>query len=166
MIRRPPRSTLFPYTTLFRSHEAFGTGLALERPEQIIAFQDHMVLADESFPHVRGQMVPAVRDLHEAHRRFAATYPVRHHGQLPNERGAEGICHTIMAEKYALPGQVVIGTDSHTPHSGALGALAFGAGATDIANSWVTGLVRCRTPEILRVECTGRLRPEIGRAHV
>src|SRR3712207_8088740 len=62
MIRRPPRSTLFPYTTLFRSHEAFGTGLALERPEQIIAFQDHMVLADESFPHVQGNMVPAVRE--------------------------------------------------------------------------------------------------------
>jgi 3-isopropylmalate/(R)-2-methylmalate dehydratase large subunit len=120
-----------------------------------------MVLADESFPHVRGQMVPAVRELHEAHRRFAATYPVRHHGQLPDERGAEGICHTIMAEKYALPGQVVIGTDSHTPHSGALGALAFGAGATDIANSWVTGLVRCRMPEVLRIECTGRLRPGV-----
>jgi len=142
-------------------HGAFGTGLELERPEQIIAFQDHMVLADESFPHVRGQMVPAVQDLHEAHRRFAATYPVRHHGQLPDERGAEGICHAIMAERYALPGQVVIGTDSHTPHSGALGALAFGAGATDIANSWVTGLVRCRMPEVVRVECTGRLRPGV-----
>jgi 3-isopropylmalate/(R)-2-methylmalate dehydratase large subunit len=91
-------------------HGAFGTGLTLERPDQIIAFQDHMVLADESFPHVRGQMVPAVRELHEAHRRFATTNPVRHHGQLPHERGAEGICHAIMAEGYALPGQVVIGT--------------------------------------------------------
>jgi 3-isopropylmalate/(R)-2-methylmalate dehydratase large subunit len=142
-------------------HGAFGTGLQLERPEQIIAFQDHMVLADESFPHVQGNMMPDVRDLHEAHRRFASTYPVRHHGQLPNERGAEGICHTIMAERYALPGEVVIGTDSHTPHSGALGALAFGAGATDIANSWVTGLVRCLMPEVVRVECTGRLRPGV-----
>jgi 3-isopropylmalate/(R)-2-methylmalate dehydratase large subunit len=143
-------------------HGAFGdAGLRLERPEQIIAFQDHMVLADESVPHVRGGMVPAVRDLHEAHRRFAAAYPVRHHGQLPDERGAEGICHAIMAERYALPGQVVVGTDSHTPHSGALGALAFGAGATDIANSWVTGLVRCRMPEVVRVECAGRLRPGV-----
>jgi 3-isopropylmalate/(R)-2-methylmalate dehydratase large subunit len=142
-------------------HGAFGTGLQLERPEQIVTFQDHMVLAEESFPHVQGNMVPAVRDLHEAHRRFASTYPVRHHGQLPGERGAEGICHTIMAERYALPGQVVIGTDSHTPHSGALGALAFGAGATDIANSWVTGLVRCRMPEVVRVECTGALRPGV-----
>lgn len=139
-------------------HEAFGTGLALERPEGIIAFQDHMVLADESHPHVTGGMVPAVQELHEAHRRMAAEYPIRSHGRLPGERGAEGICHTVIAEKYALPGQVVIGTDSHTPHAGALGALGFGAGATDVANSWVTGLVRCRAPEVVRVECTGRLR--------
>jgi 3-isopropylmalate/(R)-2-methylmalate dehydratase large subunit len=138
-------------------HGAFGTGLTLERPEQIILFQDHMVLADESYPHATGGMVPAVRELHEAHRRMAAEYPVRAHGQLPGERGAEGICHTILAEKYVLPGQIVIGTDSHTPHAGALGALGFGAGATDIANSWVTGLVRCRTPEIIRVECAGAL---------
>jgi 3-isopropylmalate/(R)-2-methylmalate dehydratase large subunit len=139
-------------------HQAFGTGLALERPEQIVVFQDHMVLADESHPHVTGGMVPAVRELHAAHRRMATDYPIRSHGQLPDERGAEGICHAIIAERYALPGQVVIGTDSHTPHAGALGALGFGAGATDIANSWVTGLVRCRTPEVVRVECMGRLR--------
>ena len=138
-------------------HGAFGTGLTLERPDQIILFQDHMVLADESFPHVAGGLVPAVRELHEAHRRMAAEYPVRAHGQLPGERGAEGICHAILAERYLLPGQIVIGTDSHTPHAGALGALGFGAGATDIANSWVTGLVRCRTPEVIRVECTGAL---------
>ncbi len=48
-------------------------------------------------------------------------------------------CHPIMAERYALPGQVVVGTDSHTPHSGALGCLAFGVGTTDMANAMVTG---------------------------
>jgi 3-isopropylmalate/(R)-2-methylmalate dehydratase large subunit len=142
-------------------HQAFGTGLALERPDQIILFQDHMTLAEESHPHVTRGMVPAVRELHAAHRRMAAEYPVRAHGQLPGERGSEGICHTIIAERYALPGEIVIGTDSHTPHAGALGALGFGAGATDIANSWVTGLIRCRTPEVARIECTGTLRPGV-----
>jgi 3-isopropylmalate/(R)-2-methylmalate dehydratase large subunit len=53
----------------------------------------------------------------------------------------------MMAETHALPGQVVVGTDSHTPDSGALSCLAFGAGATDIANSWMTGHVRCKVPE-------------------
>jgi 3-isopropylmalate/(R)-2-methylmalate dehydratase large subunit len=64
----------------------------------------------------------------------------------------------MMAETYALPGQVVVGTDSHTPHSGALGCLAFGAGATEVANSWVTGYVRCKVPETLRIEVSGCLR--------
>ncbi len=52
---------------------------------------------------------------------------------------------------------LVTGTDSHT-HSGALGCLAFGAGATDIANSWVTGYVRCNVPETLRIVIEGTLR--------
>jgi 3-isopropylmalate/(R)-2-methylmalate dehydratase large subunit len=142
-------------------HQAFGDDVNLERPEQIIAFQDHLVLADESHPHVKKGMVAAVRELHDAHDHFAAKYPVRSHGKLPNERGAEGICHAILAEQYVLPGQVIIGTDSHTPHSGSLGCLAFGAGATDIANSWVTGLIRCRVPDTIRVECVGTLRPGV-----
>jgi 3-isopropylmalate/(R)-2-methylmalate dehydratase large subunit len=62
-----------------------------------------------------------------------------------------------MAEQYALPGQLIVGTDSHTPHSGALGCLAFGVGTTDIANSMVTGAVRITVPEVLRIELSGTL---------
>src|SRR5258706_754601 len=142
-------------------HDAFGSEIMLERPEEIIAFQDHLVLARESVPHVRDNLVAGVEDLFDGHRRFVAKYPVRAHGQLRGEKGAEGICHAIMAEKYALPGQVVVGTDSHTPHSGSLGCLAFGAGATDIANSWVTGLIRCKMPEVLRFELNGALPPGV-----
>ena len=138
--------------------DAFGEDVALERPDQIIAIQDHLVLAPESFPHVRDNLVPVVNELHVAHRQFAARYGTRSHGQLPGEKGSDGICHPLLTEKYALPGQVIVGTDSHTPHSGALGCLAFGAGATDIANSYVTGLIRFRNPAVIRVELTGRLR--------
>jgi 3-isopropylmalate/(R)-2-methylmalate dehydratase large subunit len=67
-----------------------------------------------------------------------------------------------MAERYALPGQVVVGTDSHTPHAGALGCLAFGVGTTDIANAWVTGDVRVTVPGTLRVQLEGRLRPGVS----
>ena len=141
--------------------DAFGKDVALERPDEIIAIQDHLVLAPESVPHVRDNLVPVVAELHLAHRQFAARYGTRSHGQLPGEKGSEGICHPLLTEKYALPGQVVVGTDSHTPHSGALGCLAFGAGATDIANSYVTGLIRFRMPEVIRVELTGRLRPGV-----
>ncbi len=136
---------------------AFGRPAPLHRPDGIILFQDHMVLAPESAAH-QGQL-EAVAALHAEHRRVAAEYPVRHHSQLPGERGAEGICHAILAERYVLPGQVVVGTDSHTPHAGALGALGFGAGATDIAASWVHGTVRCTVPHTVRVELEGHLPP-------
>ncbi|MFO1324352.1 MAG: aconitase family protein [Burkholderiales bacterium] len=141
--------------------DAFGPDVALERPDEIIAIQDHLILAGESHPHVRDHLVPVVAELHAAHRRFAAKYGTRAHGALPGEKGSEGICHPLVTEKYALPGQVVVGTDSHTPHSGALGCLAFGAGATDTANSCVTGLIRFRMPEVIRIELTGRLRPGV-----
>jgi 3-isopropylmalate/(R)-2-methylmalate dehydratase large subunit len=139
-------------------HRAFGRPAALHDPDRIIAFQDHLVLAAQSFPHVRDRLLDGVADLSAGHDRFAADYPVRSHGRLPGGDGAEGICHAMMAETYALPGQVVAGTDSHTPHSGALGCLAFGAGATEIANSWITGYVRCKVPETLRIEIGGSLR--------
>jgi 3-isopropylmalate/(R)-2-methylmalate dehydratase large subunit len=69
--------------------------------------------------------------------------------------------HAMMAEHYALPGQVVVGTDSHTPHSGALGCVAFGVGTTDMANAFMTGAVRMTVPRSLRIELTGPLAPGI-----
>lgn len=142
-------------------HEAFGQDLTLTRPEEIIAFQDHLILANQSFPHVRDNLLATVGGLASAHDEFVRRYPVRSHGALQGEAGSEGICHALMTEMHALPGQVVVGTDSHTPHSGALGCLAFGAGATDIANSWATGFIRCRVPEVIRVELNGRLAPGV-----
>ena len=50
--------------------------------------------------------------------------------------GSEGICHNIVIEELALPGQLVIGTDSHTCMAGALGCFAYGVGSTDMANAW------------------------------
>ncbi|MDW3684602.1 aconitase family protein [Cupriavidus sp. CV2] len=143
-------------------HRAFGKPAKLHEPDHIIAFQDHLVLAAQSYPHVRDGLLPGVANLMQGHGSFAHDYPVRSHNALPGDvPGSEGICHALMAEQYALPGQVVVGTDSHTPHSGALGCLAFGAGATDVANSWVTGYVRCKVPETLRVEVEGELAPGV-----
>jgi len=142
-------------------HRAFGKPATLHEPETIIAFQDHLVLAAQSEPHVRGGLLPGVAHLTKGHRDFAHDYPVRSHGELGDMPGSEGICHALMAEQYALPGQIVAGTDSHTPHAGALGCLAFGAGATEIANSWVSGYVRCKVPQTLRIELDGVLNPGV-----
>ncbi|VVE34815.1 3-isopropylmalate dehydratase [Pandoraea communis] len=143
-------------------HRAFGEPAALHDPARIIAFQDHLVLAAQSHPHVSQGLLPGVAHLTAGHRDFVSRYPVLAHGELAtDDEGADGICHALMAERYALPGQIVIGTDSHTPHAGALGCLAFGAGATDIATSWVTGYVRCKVPQTLRIEIEGALAPGV-----
>ncbi|RQS09998.1 aconitase family protein [Burkholderia sp. Bp8998] len=142
-------------------HRAFGKPAPLHDPGRIIAFHDHLALARQSIPHVRDGLLPGIANLVDGHGEFARDYPVRAHGALPDLPGSEGICHSMMAEQYALPGQIVVGTDSHTPHSGSLGCLAFGAGATDIANSWTTGYVRCKIPETLRIEVDGMLRPGV-----
>ncbi|MBV6306939.1 3-isopropylmalate dehydratase [Candidimonas humi] len=151
----------FTGMSAYMMDQAFGPDAALLRPERIVAFQDHLVLAPQSVPHVRDGLLPGVANLERGHRDFTSRHPVRVHGALPDGSGSDGICHAVMAEQYALPGQVVVGTDSHTPHSGALGCLAFGAGATEVANSWVTGYVRCGVAPTLRVEIDGQLRPGV-----
>jgi len=59
-------------------------------------------------------------------------------------------------ESYALPGQLNVGSDSHTPHVGAIGCVAFGIGTTDVFNSWITKDVRVRVPESVRIVIRGK----------
>jgi len=149
-------------------HAALGKPLALRAPERIVVFEDHTSYVATSPAHVRGGLVPHVLAMCQAQRDFAADHGLRMHRTLTDEEAAQddgrnvaGISHAMMAEHYALPGQVVVGTDSHTPHSGALGCVAFGVGTTDMANAFVTGAVRLTVPECLRVELTGPLSPGI-----
>ncbi|NRF66033.1 3-isopropylmalate dehydratase [Aquincola sp. S2] len=136
--------------------QEFGAELALHEPASVLMFEDHLSYAGRSPLHQQGGLVDGVLSLSRAHRDFAARFGLHDHGYLP-EGGSEGISHALMAERYALPGQVVAGTDSHTPHSGALGCLAFGVGTTDLANSLVTGAVRLTVPASLRIELLGTL---------
>lgn len=147
------------YTAMcrFMLRETFGEGLVLQNPASILTFEDHYSYAHRSEAHVRRGLLPQVRELSAAHRAFVAEHGLRDHGYLPTGEGSEGISHAMVAESYALPGQLIAGTDSHTPHSGALGCLAFGVGTTDMANAMVTGVVRLTVPEVLRVELNGTL---------
>ncbi|HRP95647.1 MAG TPA: aconitase family protein [Rhodocyclaceae bacterium] len=141
-------------------HKAFGRPLQLHDPRSILAFEDHLSYSHRSEMHRRNGLMPNVKELSDAHRAFAADYGIHNHGYLPGmegkpAEGSEGISHAMMAELHALPGQVVVGTDSHTPHSGALGCVAFGVGTTDMANAFVTGAVRMTVPQSLRIELDG-----------
>ena len=134
---------------------AFGEMPRLVDPESIICFAEHFSYIHKSPAHIKGNLVPGIRVLHQDHEQFARAHGIRSHGYQPGMEGSEGICHPMMAELYALPGQVVVGTDSHTPHSGALGCLAFGVGTTDMANAMLTGAVRLTLPESIRIELRG-----------
>ncbi|MEW6329467.1 MAG: 3-isopropylmalate dehydratase large subunit [Candidatus Micrarchaeota archaeon] len=69
----------------------------------------------------------------------------------------DGVCHQLLAERRARPGDLILGADSHTPTCGALGALAIGVGSTDIAVAFATGKCWLRVPESMRIKIDGRL---------
>jgi 3-isopropylmalate/(R)-2-methylmalate dehydratase large subunit len=86
-------------------------------------------------------------------------------GKFHDIRGdVGGICHQILPESgYVLPGSVVVGTDSHTTSHGALGAFAFGIGATEMASVWALGTVlNVEVPATIKVVVTGKFRPFVG----
>jgi 3-isopropylmalate/(R)-2-methylmalate dehydratase large subunit len=140
----------------------------LHDPASIVVFEDHTSYMEESHAHLRAGLVPNMRAMVQAQRDFVQRHVLRFHRTPTDEEAraghgtnAAGISHAMMAEHYVLPGQLVAGTDSHTPHSGALGCVAFGVGTTDMANAFVTGAVRLTMAESLLVRLDGPLAPGI-----
>ena len=74
-------------------------------------------------------------------------------------RPGNGICHTVQVSRFAVPGQICMGGDSHTPHSGSVGMLCIGVGGMDVATA-MTGLpMRLSMPRVVKVYLTGELQP-------
>jgi 3-isopropylmalate/(R)-2-methylmalate dehydratase large subunit len=117
-------------------------GRGISNPRNTIFFIDHAVPAPRRENANDQKLV----------RNFAAWS-----GANLSEAG-EGICHQLIAENYALPGQIILGTDSHTVTAGALGAFATGMGATDMAVAMALGKTWLRVPETLSVRVSGELR--------
>ncbi|MBU5669161.1 aconitate hydratase [Peptoniphilus sp. MSJ-1] len=77
-------------------------------------------------------------------------------------RPGNGICHTIQSARFAVPGEILMGGDSHTPHSGSMGMLAIGVGGMDVATA-MTGLpMRITMPRVINVKLTGKLKPGVN----
>jgi 3-isopropylmalate/(R)-2-methylmalate dehydratase large subunit len=73
-----------------------------------------------------------------------------------------GICHQVLVEEgLSLPGEFMVGADSHTPHAGLMGCFAVGVGRTEMAAVWATGQIWIRVPESLRITVNGRLQPGV-----
>ena len=73
-----------------------------------------------------------------------------------------GICHQVHLERFAVPGEILIGSDSHTPTAGGIGMLAFGAGGFDVACAMAGIPYEISAPKIVKVNLTGNLRPWVS----
>jgi aconitate hydratase len=87
--------------------------------------------------------------------RYLETVSARY-GAIVSKAG-NGICHQVHLETFSVPGEVLVGTDSHTVVCGAVGMLAFGAGSIEVAVAMGTGTYRLAMPKVVRVWLTGAL---------
>jgi len=140
-----------------------GKDAEVNDPKSILFFRDHLTFLDEVISEEKKKLglLDLATQLKLKQQDFAAKQGIKLHGELKDRKGSEGICHSIVLESYALPGQLNIGSDSHTPHVGAIGCVAFGIGTTDVFNSWITKDVRVKVPESVKIVIRGKKHPNV-----
>jgi 3-isopropylmalate/(R)-2-methylmalate dehydratase large subunit len=139
--------------------QKLGPDAKVTDPSSILMFRDHLTYLHEVMPAERVQLglLDVARQLEVKQREFAAKQGVKLYGERLGLRlGSEAICHSKVLESYAEPGMLIVGTDSHTPHAGAAGCIAFGVGTTAIFNSWITRDVRVSVPPSFKVIVRGK----------
>jgi len=120
-------------------------------PPRIAIIFDHRVPAESSKTATNQKKV----------RDFVARQGITKFHDIRGDEG--GICHQILPENgYVRPGAVVVGADSHTTSHGALGAFAFGIGATEMASVWALGnILNVEVPGTIKVVVSGRFAPQV-----
>jgi len=131
-----------------------GTGLETRvwDPLKIAIIFDHRVPAETAKTATNQKRI----------REFVAAQGITKFHDIRADEG--GICHQILPENgYVRPGMVVVGADSHTSTHGAVGAMAIGVGATDMAAVWALGrIVNVEVPAAIKVVADGEFRPMVG----
>lgn len=116
----------------------------VQNPERIAITLDHAVPAPTT-QHARN---------HADVRQFVTEMGVPNFFEV-----GRGICHQVLSEEaIVLPGQTILGADSHTPHFGWLGAFGAGIGRSEVAALWATGELWLRVPDSIRITINGRLK--------
>jgi 3-isopropylmalate/(R)-2-methylmalate dehydratase large subunit len=143
--------------------QALGPDARVSEPESVFAFRDHLTFLGRvmSPKHREMGLLEKAEGLATTQQGFTTKQKIRLYGESP-EGGSEAICHNAVVEDLALPGQIVIGTDSHTCMAGVLGCFAFGVGSTDMANAWYTKDIRIRVPETVRYVLKGKKRADVA----
>ncbi|HEY3080566.1 MAG TPA: aconitate hydratase [Chloroflexota bacterium] len=125
----------------FLQFEAMG--FERVKPRVVVQYADHQTLQND------GRHTDDHRFLESACRKFGAYFA----------KPGVGICHVVHLEQFSRPGESLLGSDSHTPHMGAVAMLALGAGGIDVAVAMGGGPYVLPRPAVVRVELTGQLRP-------
>jgi 3-isopropylmalate/(R)-2-methylmalate dehydratase large subunit len=119
----------------------------VDRPDR------HVIVLDHCVPAASEKYAQNHKDVRE----FVAAQGIRNFYDVNH-----GVCHQVLPEHgHALPGQLIVGSDSHTTTYGALGAFAAGIGRSETAVIMATGRIWLRVPETMRVTVTGQLPPGV-----
>ncbi len=138
--------------------EKVGLDGSVVDTDSVLFFRDHLTFLHKvmSQERIEEGLLEVANELEAKQREFSQRQGIRLYGEQMGQRmGSEAICHSKILEEYAEPGMLIIGSDSHTPHAGAIGCVAFGVGTTAIFNSWITKDVRARVPASFKVVVSG-----------
>ncbi len=117
-------------------------------PERIVILFDHRVPAESE----------KTAATHQRIRQFVTEQHIKYFYDMK-----EGICHQILPEHgHSRPGDVMVGTDSHTTTHGAYGTFAAGIGATEMAGVWATGKLWFMVPETMKINVTGKFQKYVS----
>ena len=168
-----PGDALFCRTDLRFSHEYvtpmaeslftanFGADARVKDPATVVAFRDHLTFIGQVMPQKHRDMglLALADNLAVVQSAFTKRQGIRLYDEIKDASGkvvgSEAICHNAVLEDLGKPGDLIIGSDSHTCTAGALGCFAFGVGSTDVANAWLTSDVRVTVPHTVRYNLVG-----------
>ena len=126
--------------------ESEALGIARAKTELSVSYIDHNTL----------KMDYKNADDHVYLQSVAAKYG------LTLSKAGNGICHQVHLERYAKPGKTLLGSDSHTPTSGGLGCLSIGSGGLDVALAIAGRPFYLKSPKVIGVKLTGKLKPMVA----